>query len=113
MSLTSVEVLPPALRKMKVSFQSHNHHIEKMAKALNVGIGDQTEKMPSSGPVYGRIHCGFIKTPVQPWLMDLIKVKGFMPQQDFNAEETGFFWKRMPSRTFLSKPRRSALDEGG
>ena len=47
-----------------------------------------------------------------PQLMELIKAKTFMPEQVFNAEEMGLFWKRMLSRTFLSKQERSALDQG-
>jgi len=30
------------------------------------------------------------------------------PEQVFNADETGLFWKRMPSRTFLSKNEKTA-----
>ena len=64
-------------------------------------------------------HCGFNnvstrrlgpKAPVQPWLME-IEAKGFMPRQVFKAKETGLFWKRMPSHTFLSNQGRFALDQ--
>lgn len=34
-------------------------------------------------------------------LKDLIEGKGFIPSQIFNVDETGLFWKRMPSRTFF------------
>ena len=44
-----------------------------------------------------------------PQLMKLIEAKGFMPEQVFNADQMGLFWKRMPSRTFLSKQERSTL----
>ena len=33
----------------------------------------------------------------------LIEEGGYLPQQVFNMDETGLFWKRMPSRTFLFK----------
>ncbi|XP_064083804.1 tigger transposable element-derived protein 1-like [Macrobrachium nipponense] len=32
-----------------------------------------------------------------------IKEGGYIPEQVFNMDETGLFWKRMPSRTFLYK----------
>lgn len=32
-----------------------------------------------------------------------IKDEGYCPQQVFNADEMGLFWKRMPSRTFITK----------
>ncbi|GFQ76632.1 tigger transposable element-derived protein 1 [Trichonephila clavata] len=32
--------------------------------------------------------------------------KGYCPQQVFNADETGLFWKRMPSRTFITKEEK-------
>lgn len=38
----------------------------------------------------------------------IIEKGGYLPQQVFNADETGLFWKKMPSRTFLSKTERSA-----
>ena len=31
-----------------------------------------------------------------------------MPEQVFNTDEVGLFWKRIPSDTFLSKQERSA-----
>lgn len=38
----------------------------------------------------------------------LIKEKGYLPEQVFNADETGLFWKKMPNRTFLSKEEKTA-----
>ncbi|XP_035210630.1 tigger transposable element-derived protein 1-like [Stegodyphus dumicola] len=35
-----------------------------------------------------------------------IKDEGYCPQQVFNADETGLFWKRMPSRTFITKEEK-------
>ncbi|XP_051785915.1 tigger transposable element-derived protein 1-like [Erpetoichthys calabaricus] len=32
--------------------------------------------------------------------------EGYCPQQVFNADETGLFWKRMPSRTFITKEEK-------
>ena len=32
-----------------------------------------------------------------------------MPEQVFNADLNGLFWKRMPSRTFLAKQEISTL----
>ena len=39
----------------------------------------------------------------------LIKEKGFKPEQVFNMDETGLFRKKMPSRTFLMKDGMKAL----
>ena len=36
-------------------------------------------------------------------LVQLIKEKGYGPQQVFNVHETSLFWKKMPMRTFISK----------
>nr|XP_033794861.1 tigger transposable element-derived protein 1-like [Geotrypetes seraphini] len=35
-----------------------------------------------------------------------MKDEGYCPQQVFNADETGLFWKRMPSRTFITKEEK-------
>ena len=41
-------------------------------------------------------------------LEKLIKEKGYSPEQVFNADETGMWWKKMPSRTFISQEERQA-----
>ncbi|CAM5110822.1 unnamed protein product [Natator depressus] len=39
-------------------------------------------------------------------LKKIIEEKGYLPEQVFNADETGLFWKRMPNRTYISKSER-------
>lgn len=41
-------------------------------------------------------------------LKEIIDAGGYLPSQVFNADETGLFWKRMPSRTFISKEEKTA-----
>uniref|UniRef100_UPI00358FC47C tigger transposable element-derived protein 1-like n=1 Tax=Myxine glutinosa TaxID=7769 RepID=UPI00358FC47C len=41
-------------------------------------------------------------------LARLIEEKGYLPEQVFNADETGLFWKKMPTRTFMSKREETA-----
>ena len=43
-----------------------------------------------------------------PQVRKLIEDKGFVQQQIFNCDETGLFWKRMPTRTFLTKEEKKA-----
>uniref|UniRef100_UPI00358EE15A tigger transposable element-derived protein 1-like n=1 Tax=Myxine glutinosa TaxID=7769 RepID=UPI00358EE15A len=38
----------------------------------------------------------------------LIEEGGYRPEQVFNMDETGLFWKRMPSRTFIMKDEAKA-----
>ena len=35
-------------------------------------------------------------------LVSLIEEKGHLPEQVFNADETSLFWKKMPTKTFIS-----------
>ncbi|XP_070592166.1 tigger transposable element-derived protein 1-like isoform X2 [Erythrolamprus reginae] len=45
---------------------------------------------------------------VQRTFKDLIAEGGYLPEQVFNMDETGLFWKRMPSRTFLMQDEAKA-----
>ncbi|XP_066970840.1 tigger transposable element-derived protein 1-like [Macrobrachium rosenbergii] len=42
------------------------------------------------------------------WLAQIIREGGYLPEQVFNVDETGLFWKRMPSCTDISKEEKSA-----
>ena len=39
---------------------------------------------------------------------EIIAGKSYSPDQVFNADESGLFWKKMPERTFLAKHNKSA-----
>nr|XP_016848058.1 PREDICTED: tigger transposable element-derived protein 1-like [Anolis carolinensis] len=43
------------------------------------------------------------KEYVRNTFKDIIKEGGYLPEQVFNMDETGLFWKRMPSCTFIMK----------
>ncbi|CAF2050242.1 unnamed protein product [Rotaria magnacalcarata] len=38
----------------------------------------------------------------------IIDDKGYLPEQVFNADETGLFWKKMPNRTYIARSARQA-----
>ncbi|CAH2247180.1 tigger transposable element-derived 1-like [Pelobates cultripes] len=39
--------------------------------------------------------------------LEVIVSEGYLPQQVFNCNETGLFWKRMPKRTFITEEETS------
>ena len=41
-------------------------------------------------------------------LAKIVEDGGYFPDQVFNADETGLFWKKMPSRTFIAKSEKTA-----
>lgn len=41
-------------------------------------------------------------------LKGIIERGGYKPEQVFNVDETGLYWKRMPDRTYVSKTEKSA-----
>lgn len=41
-------------------------------------------------------------------LAKIIDDGGYCPDQVFNAEQTGLFWKKMPSRIFIAKSEKTA-----
>ena len=101
-NVSNIRSSVPTPQSANVSFQSREHHIERMEKALYVWIEDQTEKNALEWTGVREKSLQIYKAPVQPWLME-IEAKGFEAKQVFNAEEKGLFWKRMPFRTFPSK----------
>ncbi|XP_006635468.2 tigger transposable element-derived protein 1-like [Lepisosteus oculatus] len=40
-------------------------------------------------------------------LAKVIKEGGYLPEQVFNVDEAGLFWKRMPDRTYISKEEKT------
>ncbi|XP_053235637.1 uncharacterized protein LOC128409319 isoform X1 [Podarcis raffonei] len=38
---------------------------------------------------------------------DYVESQGFVPQQVFNCDETGLFWKKMPKRTYITKEEKA------
>ncbi|GFS51660.1 tigger transposable element-derived protein 1-like protein [Trichonephila clavipes] len=38
--------------------------------------------------------------------------EGYLPQQIFNCDETGLFWKRMPNHTYITKDEKSVFGRG-
>lgn len=38
---------------------------------------------------------------------DFVKAEGYLPQQVFNCDETGLFWKKMPNRTYITKEEKT------
>lgn len=40
-------------------------------------------------------------------LANLIEKNGFLPEQIFNIDETGLFWKRMPDLSFIEKEEKT------
>lgn len=38
---------------------------------------------------------------------DYVKANGFIPQQVFNCDETGLFWKKMPRRTYITEEEKA------
>ena len=49
------------------------------------------------------------ETYVNETFKKIISKGGYEPQQVFNMDETGLFWKRMPSRTFCLKRKRKPV----
>ncbi|XP_051819444.1 activating transcription factor 7-interacting protein 2 isoform X2 [Antechinus flavipes] len=38
---------------------------------------------------------------------DYVKAEGFIPQQVFNCDETGLFWKKMPNKTYITQEEKA------
>ena len=49
------------------------------------------------------------KYPIK--LAKIIEEHSYSADQNFNADKTGLFWKKIPKRTYLSKSTKSALKQ--
>ncbi|XP_028658934.2 tigger transposable element-derived protein 1-like [Erpetoichthys calabaricus] len=38
---------------------------------------------------------------------EFVEAEGFVPQQIFNCDETGLFWKKMPNRTYITQEEKA------
>uniref|UniRef100_UPI00358F4578 tigger transposable element-derived protein 1-like n=1 Tax=Myxine glutinosa TaxID=7769 RepID=UPI00358F4578 len=128
-----------AVSSMKGVTHVWDVHIERMEKALSIWIKDIVQKsMPLSRPLIRkktkRIYeymsgVGGASTRDAPnndgerasadheaakafpaQIARLIEEKGYRPEQAFNADNTGLFWKKMPTRTFISKHEETASE---
>nr|XP_012147629.1 PREDICTED: tigger transposable element-derived protein 1-like [Megachile rotundata] len=110
--------------------------IEKMEKALSIWIDDSCQKrIPLDGNIIKQKALKIYKhlkehgeSSVNPdfvaresasadheaartypeKIQNIIKEQGYTSDQVFNADETGLWWKKMPSRTFISKKEKTA-----
>ena len=62
----------------------HNLHNIKMKGEAASAVGDAAKEYPNI-------------------LKRIIERGGYRPEQVFNIDETGLYWKRMPERTYISK----------
>jgi len=40
---------------------------------------------------------------------DFVDREGFIPEQAFNCDETGLFWKKMPKRTYITREEKASF----
>lgn len=83
-----------------VSFQASKGWFENFKKRFSL------HNVKITGESASADHEAANRYPTE--LKQLIESKGYHPDQVFNADETGLFWKRMPARTFVSQTERSA-----
>ncbi|UYV76721.1 hypothetical protein LAZ67_14001873 [Cordylochernes scorpioides] len=111
----------------KISSYSRGTLIEKTEKALVIWIEDLTQKrIPLDGHLIKMKAIKFYKELKESEpstssreneeaarkypekLAKIIKDGGYCAHQIFNADETGLFWKKMPTRTYIAKSEKNA-----
>jgi len=40
---------------------------------------------------------------------DFVDREGFIPEQVFNCDERGLFWKKMPKRTYITREEKASF----
>eukprot|EP00106_Octopus_bimaculoides_P009194 XP_014776636.1 PREDICTED: tigger transposable element-derived protein 1-like [Octopus bimaculoides] len=65
------------------------------------------EKIKKRSEIHGVIRHGETVEKFVIKFSDLIKEGGYLPQQVFNEDEAGLFWKRMSNRTCITKDEKA------
>ncbi|XP_069179830.1 tigger transposable element-derived protein 1-like [Procambarus clarkii] len=79
-------------------FKASRGWFEKFRRSGIHSVTRHGEAASSDKPAAGR----FIEE-----FKEFAKAEGYLPQQVFNCDETGLFWKRMPKRTYITKEEKS------
>ncbi|XP_068617067.1 tigger transposable element-derived protein 1-like [Brachionichthys hirsutus] len=90
-----------ALNSPAVEFTANKGWFEKFQKRFNL----------KSGPLYGEAFFADHNAAglyVNETFKTVIREGGYCPEQVFNMDSTGLFWKRMPSRTFIMQEEARA-----
>ncbi|KAF7235282.1 Tigger transposable element-derived protein 1 [Varanus komodoensis] len=72
--------------RFKVRANLHNFKVQGEAVSADVSAATEYPKM----------------------LKKIIEEGGYVPEQIFNVDETGLFWKKMPERTYIAKEEKNA-----
>ncbi|XP_042228331.1 tigger transposable element-derived protein 1-like [Homarus americanus] len=81
-------------------FQASKGWFERFKKSLHLHNITMVGEVASA---HAEAACKYLEE-----LKKIIAEGSYIPEQVYNVDETGLFWKRMPARTFISKEEKSA-----
>ncbi|XP_067122117.1 tigger transposable element-derived protein 1-like [Centruroides vittatus] len=83
-----------------VTFQASRGWFEKFRNRFNLHNLKMKGEAASANEAASKEYPNILK--------GIIERGGYKPEQVFNVDETGLYWKRMPDRTYISKTKKSA-----
>ncbi|XP_066444151.1 E3 ubiquitin-protein ligase ZFP91 isoform X1 [Eleutherodactylus coqui] len=94
-----LQKLPEATASVLSDFKASRGWLDKFKRRTGIRSGTRRGEAATSDRSGAETFVSEFK--------DYVEAEGLVPQQVFNCDETGLFWKKMPKRTFITQEEKA------